>query len=205
MLITQKYDFSFTGASVRLNEMLLVLRAWEIEKREVDFTNELGNGKRTTGRTIYTELSKRIKNLTFEQKLILLNADSATQKQIAFVAICKTYKFILDFTIEVIREKYLVFDYQISDGDYNAFVRQKTDLHPEIEKLTEITLSKIRQVTFKILEQVGMIDNIKEKNIQAQILNQQLVNAIFVDNPLLLKVLLVSDHDIQTHAGMESK
>jgi hypothetical protein len=200
MLITQKYDFSFTGASVRLNEMLLVLRAWEIEKREVDFTNELGNGKKNTGKRLISEFKKRINNLTPEQKQLLLEADSATQKQMTFVAICKTYKFILDFTIEVIREKYLVFDYQISDGDYNAFIRRKAELHPEIEQLTEITFKKVRQLTFKILEQVGMIDNIKEKNIQAQILNQRLVNAIFVDNPLLLKVLLVSDHDIHTHA-----
>lgn len=200
MLITQKYDFSFTGASVRLNEILLVLRAWEVEKREVDFTNELGNGKKNTGKRLISELKKRINNLTQEQKQLLLEADSTTQKQIAFVAICKTYKFILDFTIEVIREKYLVFDYQITDGDYNSFIRRKGELHPEIEQLTEITFKKVRQLTFKILEQVGMIDNIKEKNIQPQILNQQVVNAIFVDNPLLLKVLLVSDHDIQTHA-----
>jgi hypothetical protein len=200
MLITQKYDFSFTGASVRLNEMLLVLRAQEIEKREVDITNELGNGKRNTGKRLISEFKKRISNLNQEQKQILLEADSVTQKQIAFLAICKTYKFILDFTIEVIREKYLVFDYQISDGDYNAFIRRQAELHPEIEQLTEITFKKVRQLTFKILEQVGMIDNIKEKNIQAQILNQRLVNAIFVDNPLLLKVLLVSDHDIHTHA-----
>lgn len=46
MIVADKYEFSLTGASLRLNDMLLVLRAWEIEKREVDDTNELGSGKK---------------------------------------------------------------------------------------------------------------------------------------------------------------
>ena len=109
----------------------------------------------------------------------------------------KSYGFIRDFVIEVVREKYLVYDYQITEGDYISFYRRKLDLHDEMVTLTELTQKKIKQVTFKILEQAGFIDTIKSRNIQPQIIDLKLMNAIVQDNPNWLKVLLVSDMDIE--------
>ncbi len=201
MIIEKKYDFSFTAASLRLNEMLLVLNAWEIEKREIDFTNELGNGKQNTGKRLLLEFKKRIESFTQEQKNAILTTDSIAQKQIALVGICKTYTFIRDFVVEVLREKVLVFDYQITEGEYMTFCRRKAELHPEIEQLSESSQLKIKQVTFKILEQVGIIDSVKSKTIQPQLISQEVKNVVFADSPSLLKVLFVSDYDILTHTS----
>lgn len=201
MIIEKKYDFSFTAASLRLNEMLLVLNAWEIEKREIDFTNELGNGKQNTGKRLLLEFKKRIESFTQEQKNAILTTDSIAQKQIALVGICKTYTFIRDFVVEVLREKVLVFDYQITEGEYMTFCRRKAELHPEIEQLSESSQLKIKQVTFKILEQVGIIDSVKSKIIQPQLISQEVKNVVFSDSPSLLKVLFVSDYDILTHTS----
>lgn len=201
MIIEKKYDFSFTAASLRLNEMLLVLNAWEIEKREIDFTNELGNGKQNTGKRLLLEFKKRIESFTQEQKNAILTTDSIAQKQIALVGICKTYTFIRDFVVEVLREKVLVFDYQITEGEYMTFCRRKAELHPELEQLSESSQLKIKQVTFKILEQVGIIDSVKSKTIQPQLISQEVKNVVFADSPSLLKVLFVSDYDILTHTS----
>jgi hypothetical protein len=86
------------------------------------------------------------------------------------VSICKSYSFIIEFIVEVVREKVLVNDYQISDGDYISFYRRKFDLHEEMDSITELTEKKIKQVTFKILEQAGLIDDIKNRIIQPQII-----------------------------------
>ena len=99
--------------------------------------------------------------------------------------------------VEVLREKLLVFDYQITEGDYISFYRRKSELHPEIEKLTEITQNKIKQVTFKILEQAGIIDNVKNKMIQPQLLDSNVINTIASDNKQWLKVFFMSDMDIE--------
>ena len=195
MLENIKYDFSYTAASLRLQEMILVAKAFS-EKRTIDFTNELGNGKSSTGKRMLAEFQKRINQLTPEQLNILIDGDLTSQKQIAFLSICKSYYFIRDFILEVIREKYLVFDYQITAGDYISFYRRKLEIHPEMEKLTEITQKKIKQVIFKILEQSGVIDNIKSKIIQPQLLDEKIINAVILDNPNWLKVLLTSDMDI---------
>lgn len=190
-----KYDFSFTTSSLRLNEMLLVATAVK-DKRAIDFINELGGGKSTTGRKMLTEFQKRISKLSVEELSILVTADLTSQKQIALISICKTYWFIRDFILEVLREKVLVFDYQITEGDYISFFKRKLELHPEITKLTYITTKKIRQVTFKILEQAGIIDNIKSKKIQPQIIDNKVIMVVASDNANWLKVLLMSDTDI---------
>lgn len=196
MTITNKYDFAFTASSLRLNEMLLVARAYH-DGFEVDYTNDLGGGKSSTGKRMLSEFKKRISHLTPNQLEILLNSDLVTQKQLSLISVCKSYSFIREFIVEVVREKVLVYDYQITDGDYISFYRRKFDLHEEMDSLTELTEKKIKQVTFKILEQAGIINDIKNKIIQPQIIDDKLLKALFQDNPNWLKVLLVSDMDIQ--------
>jgi hypothetical protein len=195
-LTSIKYDFSFTASSLRLNEMLYVTDAHQ-KGVEVDYTNVLGGGKSSTGKRMLSEFKKRISHLTPLQIEVLLNSDLISQKQLTLVSICKSYSFIKEFIIEVVREKVLVYDYQISDGDYISFYRRKFDLHEEMDSLTELTEKKIKQVTFKILEQAGLIDDIKNRIIQPQIIDYKLMKALVQDNPNWLKVLLVSDMDIQ--------
>jgi hypothetical protein len=195
MIESGKYSFSFTASSLRLNEMIVVATAIA-EKRELDYVNELGGGKSTTGKRMLVEFEKRISNLTPRQADILIKGDFLSQKQIAFLSVCKTYLFIRDFVVEVLREKILVFDYQITEGDYISFYRRKLDLHPEMDTITELTEKKIKQVTFKILEQAGIIDSIKSKVIQPQIIDKKVMDAIALENPNWLKVLFMSDMDI---------
>jgi hypothetical protein len=66
-----------------------------------------------------------------------------------------------------------------------------------MEKLTDLTQKKIKQVTFLILEQVGIIDNIRSKNIQPQLLDNNVIMAIVNDSPDWLKVFFYSDMDIE--------
>ncbi len=195
MIESIKYDFSLTTASLRLQEMILVARAF-VDNRTIDNTNELGNGKYATGRKLFGEFKKRINRLTPEELNVLINGDLTSQKQIAFLSICKSSYFIRDFILEVIREKYLIFDYQITEGDYISYYRRKYEIHPEMEKLTEITEKKVKQVIFKILEQSGIINDIKSKIIQPQLLDEMLINAVVLDNPNWLKLLFMSDRDI---------
>lgn len=191
-----KFDFSFTASSLRLNEMLLVARA-HYNGIEVDYTNDLGGGKSSTGKRMLSEFKKRISHLTPNQLEVLIKGDLISQKQLAFVSICKSYSFIKEFVVEVVREKALVYDYQITNGDYISFYRRKFDLHEEMDSLTELTEKKIKQVTFKILEQAGLINDIKNRIIQPQIIDYKLMKALVQDNPSWLKVLLVSDLDIE--------
>lgn len=190
------YNFSFTSSSLRLNEMIFVARQRSLMNDE-DLSLKLGNGKRSTGNKILNECKLRLTTLTDNQFKILLTGHVQTQKQIAFLAACKRFLFITDFVVEVVREKFLLFDYRLTDGDFLTFCRSKAELHPEIENLTDLTLKKIKQVTFKILEQSGLIDSITLKNILPQYLESNIVQAINEDNHIWLKLFLYSDNEIK--------
>ena len=145
----KKYHFAFTTSSLRLKEMIVVARH-QVNGTILDYIDELGNGKKKTGKSMYYELRKRVDNLTERQIELLANGNLNEQQKIAFLAVCKTYGFIRDFVVEVLRDKYLVYDFEITEGDYCSFYRQKIDQHPEMESLTEETEKKVRQVLFKI-------------------------------------------------------
>lgn len=195
---SNKYDFSFTASSLRINEMVAVAAYFKERKHtESELVNQIGNGKLSTGKRIYRECKKRLSQLTENQKKQFIEGDLITQKQTAFLAIAKLHRFIKDFTVEILREKLLLFDYHLTDGEYVSFYNRKTETNPELETFTENTKKKIKQVTFKILEQSGIIDNVKTKTIQPQIMNERFKRVIVEDNPEWLKIFLLGDSEIE--------
>jgi hypothetical protein len=189
---TFKYEFSLTGSSLRVNEMILFATKY-INEGLLEFKSDKG----TTNKRMVSEFKKRIDNLTVNQQELLLNSNFSNQKQLAFLSACKTYSLLRDFVIEVVREKYLIMDFNLSDTDYISFIRRKEINHDELANLTDQTQAKVKQVVFKILEQAGIIDNIRDKEIQLQLLGGSTKKSIIEDNPEWLKVFLLSDMDIQ--------
>jgi hypothetical protein len=194
-----KYQFTFTAASLRLNDFIHVARL-KLNNEEVDHIYLLGAGNSATGKRMMREYGKRLATLTPDQLRILAEGPLSDQKQIAFLAICKTYTFIREFAVEVLREKIFMFDLELKDGDFISFLRRKQESHPELDRITDNTTYKIRQVTFKILEQAGIIDSVKTRIIQRQIIDYAVLKAITDENKEWLKVLLVSDMDIKEMA-----
>ena len=197
-----KYILSFTAASLKLNEMVKVAKAAnDINTTDLKMVKESGvvfsSVKSRTSDREFREIRKRLERLTPEQIKILIDGDLNSQKQVAFLAVCKRYAFIRDFTIEVIRDKVLVFDYQLHESDYNSFVNSKVLLHPELEAFSQSTRKKAKQVMFRILEQAGIINNAVEKAIQPQILQQDVINAIIKDDLAWLKIFMMPDRDIK--------
>ncbi|GAF04632.1 BrxA family protein [Saccharicrinis fermentans] len=192
-----KYDFSFTASSLRRNDMVMVAKNL-IGREKLNLEQELGRGKGATGKRILRECNKRIAKLTHEQIDLLIDGDLITQNHMAFLAICKLHSFIRDFVVDVVREKLLVYDYGLTEGEYISFYRRKAELHSEMESLKESTQRKIKQVTFKILEQAGLIDGVKTKVIQAQILDHKVCRTIVSDDKEWLKVFLLTDQDINS-------
>jgi len=189
---TFKYEFSLTGSSLRVNEMILFATKY-INEGLLEFKSDKG----TTNKRMVSEFKKRIDNLTVNQQELLLNSNFSNQKQLAFLSACKTYSLLRDFVIEVVREKYLIMDFNLSDTDYISFIRRKEINHDELANLTDQTQAKVKQVIFKILEQAGIIDNVRDKEIQLQLLGESTKKSIIEDNPEWLKIFLLSDMDIQ--------
>jgi hypothetical protein len=197
------YSLSFTAASLRLNELITIARtAKDHGITDLKKVKEIGvvfnSVKNRTNDREFREIRKRLELLTKDQIEILINGDLVSQKQVAFLAVCKHYLIIRDFTIEVIREKVLVYDYKINESDFTTFIKNKINTHPELEEFNDSTLKKGKQVLFHILEQADIINNTVDKSTQLQLLQSNLIKAIAEDDPNWLKIFMMSDMDIKS-------
>ena len=199
---SSNYILSFTAASLRLNETVKVVKAAHengtIDLKAVKESGVVFNSVKTrTSDREFREIKKRLEKLTPDQISILIHGDLISQKQIAFLAVCKRYTFIRDFVVDVIRDKVLVFDYKVNVSDFKSFIHGKAQLHPELEEFSDSTLKKAEQVMFHIFEQAGIINNTIERIIQPQMLQQVVINSVLKDDPMWMKVFMIPDRDIK--------
>jgi len=193
---SSKYRFSFTAASLMHVEM--VKYAEYLVDADFDFKglspDLLNKDKAKTGKREFAEIKPRLESLTNEEIQLLAAGDATTQKLLCYITCCRVYAYFRDFVRDVVLENVSLFNYQISDMDYNVFFNKKCIDHEELEALTDLTKSKIRQVIFKILEQAGIIDNVKTRKIIVPIIDTRLENTIKNSNPRDLALLLMPQY-----------
>ena len=199
-----KYTFSFTGASALIAETLVIaeeynrLKDWKTVEKSLLDNNLLNKVKQATFKREFSEIKKRLTLLTQDQLQLMIHGSLDDAKAMILLSLIKAYTFLRDFIVEVIRNKYLLFDTVISDIDYIRFVNTKSLSHNELNAITEVTAKKVKQVVFKLLEQVGLITQARNGSILKPILNAKVINVIIDDDPALLSAFLFSNEEIKT-------
>lgn len=185
---TQKYKLSFTAASLSLSDSIkiadvyLKCRDWNQTRRLIKENNLLQS--RTLSRTsrVAHEIVQRLKTLSNEQLELLVEGSPTEQKYLLWLAVCKTYEFIKEFAIEVLREKYLSGSLTLTNLDYDAFFNRKADWSDELEQITESTRKKIKQVMLLTIRQAGLLS--EDGAILRAILSKRLSEALKPDAPV---------------------
>ena len=202
---TTKYNFSFTGASALIAETLVIaeeyskLKDWKSVEQSLSDNNSLKKVKNSTFRREFSEIKKRLSFLTDGQLNVLVHGSYDDSKAIILLALVKTYTYLYDFVVEVIRHKYLLFDTVIEESDYIRFYNSKSITHDELTTITELTANKVRQVVFKVLVQVGLLSHIQNGSIIKPYLSEHVLDVIIEDNPALLIAFLYSNDEIKSY------
>lgn len=204
MVKKTKYIFSFTGASALITETLVIaeeykrLEDWKAVEKSLLDNNLLNKVKQATFKREFSEIKKRLSLLTPDQLHILIHGGLDDSKAMILLSLAKAYSFFKDFIVEVVRNKYLLFDSVLSETDYIKFFNSKSISHSELNAITEITAKKVKQVVFKLLEQVGLITKAKNGSILKPILNSKVIDVIIDDDPALLNAFLFSNEEIKS-------
>jgi len=199
-----KYTFSFTGASALIAETLVIaeeynrLKDWKAVEKSLLDNNLLNKVKQATFKREFSEIKKRLSLLTEDQLQLMIQGSLDDAKAMILLSLVKAYSFLRDFIVEVIRNKYLLFDTVVSEIDYIKFVNTKSLSHKELNAITEVTAKKVKQVIFKLLEQVGLITQAKNGSILKPILNSKVIDVIVDDDPALLNAFLFSNEEIKS-------
>ncbi len=193
-LFDREYSFSFTTMAAQIPETIAIAKLyaevgqWDQVRDIVQENNLINKNKNKTSLRIFQEISKRLSNLNADELEILVDSNSNNQKAILLIAIANTYRYIRDFSIEVILNNLESHKFVISDTDYKYFYEAKYQLIPALSKISESSTAKLRQRLFTILLQLGIIDRLKAKNIQKPVISPD-VGAKIKENNLALSKL----------------
>lgn len=186
------YSMSFTTAPLMLTETLRVAQLfaaegdWQIVRAKVLDNNLLQMRTDNSSRRMFRELGSRLQQLTTAQLEFLLVGMPAEQKLLLWLAFCKRYRFVYDFAVSVIREKFLRLNYELSYHDYDLFFQDKAEWHPEVERVARATRIKQRQFLFRILRETDLLSS--SDQILPAFLSSRLIDVIQADDPAHLAI-----------------
>ena len=138
----------------------------------------INKSRKTTSKREFGELKIRIAQLSERELRFFYDATEIEQIQLAFVSAVRSYEFIQDFLLQVVKEKLETFDYLIVDRDYNKFIDSVEMNHPEYTDLSVSTKAKVKQVMFKIFEQAGFINSIRKRELNPYYLEDSVRNLL---------------------------
>ena len=195
--IDTTYSMSFsTGTlfrqpSIHIAKLYTELGDWSAVRTKVLKNNLLQARTSNTANRVCSEIISRLKSLTPDQMSILTDGFPKDQGYILWAAVCKRYRFIHDFAVEVVHEKFLTLDLQLTHVDYDVFFNKKAEWHAEIVRIMASTRNKLRQVVFKMLKECELLT--EAQMIIPIILSPAMMQCIQDDPDLTLAIFPVED------------
>jgi hypothetical protein len=168
----------FYRESVKLAELFLELNDWNAIRNKVLSENLLQARTQNTSKRVCREIISRLKTLAPLEIELLINGSPHEQGYLLWIAVCRRYKFIADFAVEIIRERFISLKTDLNHEDFDAFFHKKSERHSELDEIKPTTRSKLRQVLFKMLRETDLLTT--NNIINAAMLSPRLVEIILV-------------------------
>jgi hypothetical protein len=181
--------------SITVSELHGELADWDAVRASVIAENRLQLRTMSAAKRVYREASARLQTLTPAELEVLRDGSRTEQGYVLWLAICKRYRFIHDFAVEVVRERVLRLNFSLAYEDFDVFYRTQAEWHPEVANIEPSTRAKLRQVLFRMMREAEILS--REDRILPAILTPQLVAAIRQDAPALLASFPVSEAELK--------
>ena len=163
-----KYRLSFGTGNAYINESNLILKKYlenkdwkETEKYSIE-NNILQTNTLSSSKRIFREISLRLKSLSQQEQEFFIRSNYLDQSILIWISICRTYKFIGDFSSMIISEKFNSYQLEIEYSDFNYFLEKQKVFHEELRTLKDSTRKKLRQVIFRIMKDLNLISKNKK-------------------------------------------
>ncbi len=194
-----QYNLTFTTCGLLHRDTMILLelypsmRSWsDISKKVID-ENLLRAKSSTSLKRIMSELTSRAKLLSDSEINFLLSANQKEQLYFFWILMCRRYRIIEEFAVEVLREKYITSKNTLNYVDYDVFYNSKAELNNLLYDVAESTRYKIRQVLFKMMRDAGLLS--KDNKIIPMLLTEDLVRLIYNNNKIELSYFPAFDSD----------
>ena len=147
----------FHHESVDLAALYQGLGDWTAVRNQVIEHNLLQSRTQSTLKRVCREIIARLRTLGEEELEYLIKGKRSEQARLLWIAVCRRYRFIAEFAVEVMRERHLAFRVDLSHDDFDAFFNRKAEWHSELDEIKPTTRRKLRQVLFRMLQESGLL------------------------------------------------
>jgi hypothetical protein len=166
----------FHHESVKLATLYCDLGDWNVVREKVIDENLLQTRTLNTLKRVSREVISRLKTLSADELECLMHSNHQDQAYILWLAVCRRYQFIADFAVEVLRERFITLKADLTYEDFDAFFNRKSEWHVELDGITQTTISKLRQVLFKMLREADLLTT--NNMINAAMLSSRVIELI---------------------------
>ncbi len=164
--MNMEYNLNFTSGGLLYEESTIYIESIQniddyiVGKEEVSYF-VLPTNSESSKKKLKSVIDKRLKQLNAEYLHFYKNVvQDEDRKIILFLSICKYYSIIADFAIEVVYQKWKIFDNHLEPYDFSYFLSQKLG-EDELNIISENTKYKLSQVAILIFKQMGIYSSDK--------------------------------------------
>lgn len=187
------YKMSFTSGGLLLNESIAVAA---LHKHGEDWTQTLVHAmeqettslpKAASNRRTLREIVNRLSTLGAEEIDFLRGtAERQEQQYLLWLATCRAYRFVREFAVEVICDRYLSYQLALPLESFDTFFAAKADWDDGLASISETTRRKLRQILFRMMREASIIS--EDHRIQSTCLSNPLRELIEANTPTDLAV-----------------
>ena len=181
----------FLNECVVLAASYLNAKDWEatISKLQADGLTSMPKEK--SKRRVLREIINRLETLSDDELQFLVEvADRQEQELLIWLSICREYRLIREFTLEVVRDRYQAYQFDLDPSSFDFFLEQKAEWDELLASTSDTTRVRQRQIVFKTMREVGIISN--DNRIQT----------IYLSLPLRLLIEAKAPNDLAVFPGV---
>ncbi|SNT06061.1 DUF1819 family protein [Antarctobacter heliothermus] len=184
----QPYKMSFTSGGLFLNESIDLAASYLKTSNWIE-TIALAQSEGLTSlpkekskRRVLREITNRLETLSDEELQFLVDtADRQEQRLLLWLSICRAYRLVREFAVEVVQDRYLAYQLEIPIESFELFIEQKAEWDDTLASTADATRVRLRQVAFKIMREAGVIS--EDRRIQSTYLSTSLRALIEANTP----------------------
>ncbi|NVD29421.1 DUF1819 family protein [Parasphingorhabdus flavimaris] len=175
----------FLNESVAIAGLYQELNDWTEVKKVAGQQGVIPFKKQSSVSRSVREIANRLSALNSDEIDLLCSGSYHDQVSVLWLALCRAYRFIGEFAVELLSERYLSFRTHVTYDDYDAFYAGKAEWEPELEAISTSTREKLRQILFRLMRETGILS--QDDHICRAMLSPRFANLVTRTDPQELR------------------
>lgn len=183
----QPYLMSFGTGGLYINESVAIARlhvagsTWEATVIEAQERGAFPVRKASSARRSIREIVNRLKRLSSDELALLVEGGRSEQAALLWLAACRAYRFIAEFAVEVLNDRFLSLRTTLNYDDFDTFLSAKEEWSPKLATLSASTRAKLRAVLFRLMREAEILS--QDNRILGAMLSPRVLDVIQAGSP----------------------